>query len=285
MQPSGYETLAGVVWAHFGTPWAKKYAALVAEYNPIENYDMIEEEDTSITDDADTRVTGNAANNTTSVSSSHNVYGYNSSSPTPADSDSTSTGTNTDLDTKYDNERGIDRTLTRHGNIGVTTSQQMIESELKLRAYHFFEEVFKDIDTILALPIYDGEISDAIYSGPGGGGTASVTSVNGKTGQVVLYANDINLTSMISESVAEAISNLNLQKRNKPVVATGTLHLGDTSLVITNDAIVDGCTVDIYLNKSGVNLTGWNQSGHVFTMYFNNVTEDTLVTLEVYTNG
>lgn len=46
------------------------------------------------------------------------------------------------------------RTLKRHGNIGVTTSQQMIESELELRKKFFFEIVFKDIDNYLTLAVY-----------------------------------------------------------------------------------------------------------------------------------
>lgn len=44
--------------------------------------------------------------------------------------------------------------LTRRGNIGVTTSQQMLESEYELRKRHFFEQVFADIDKALTIPIY-----------------------------------------------------------------------------------------------------------------------------------
>ena len=44
--------------------------------------------------------------------------------------------------------------LTRKGNIGVTTSQQMLESEYELRKRHFFEQVFADIDKALTIPIY-----------------------------------------------------------------------------------------------------------------------------------
>lgn len=47
-----------------------------------------------------------------------------------------------------------DRTLTRKGNIGVTTSQQMIESERKLWFWSYFEKVFADVDNILTLKIY-----------------------------------------------------------------------------------------------------------------------------------
>lgn len=44
--------------------------------------------------------------------------------------------------------------LTRSGNIGVTTSQQMIQSERDLWEWNFFDKVFRDIDTFLTIPIY-----------------------------------------------------------------------------------------------------------------------------------
>lgn len=47
-----------------------------------------------------------------------------------------------------------DRTLSRHGNIGVTTSQQMINSEIELWQWDFFSGVFKDIDKILTIQTY-----------------------------------------------------------------------------------------------------------------------------------
>lgn len=282
MSSAGYNTLAGIVWAHFGQPWTRAYNALVAQYNPLNNYDMTEHEDNEIIDDALTNVSGSATNNQTTTDSTHNVYGYNSSSATPSESDSVTSGSSTDLDTNYDNTRTIDRTLTRSGNIGVTTSQQMLESELTLRVYRFFERVYKDIDSVLALPIYDGEISDTIYNGGGTPHVAGVTSINGKTGDVILYGSDVNLTNLISQTVAEAIQNLNTQKLTKPTVLTQTILSGTSSVSFTNDAIGDESEIDIYLNKSGVDVTGWTQSGHVFTINLNNVTESTIVTVEVF---
>ena len=44
--------------------------------------------------------------------------------------------------------------LTRHGNIGVTTSQQMLQSELDVRQYNFLMQVFRDVTDFLGLPIY-----------------------------------------------------------------------------------------------------------------------------------
>ena len=64
------------------------------------------------------------------------------------------TGTQTYRDTGTDtNTRNY--TLTRTGNIGVTTSQQMIQSERELWLWdYFYNVVFPDIDRILTLPIY-----------------------------------------------------------------------------------------------------------------------------------
>lgn len=46
-------------------------------------------------------------------------------------------------------------TLSRSGNIGVTTTQQMAESEIDLwSVFDYFEIVFKDIDSIMLLDIY-----------------------------------------------------------------------------------------------------------------------------------
>lgn len=66
----------------------------------------------------------------------------------------------TDTGTQTDATSGSDTTirnyrLTRSGNIGVTTSQQMIESERNLWLWNFFYRiVFPDIDKVLTLNIY-----------------------------------------------------------------------------------------------------------------------------------
>lgn len=66
----------------------------------------------------------------------------------------TDTGTQTVIDGGSDTHiRNYE--LTRSGNIGVTTSQQMIESERALWVWNFFRNVvFPDIDRVLTLQIY-----------------------------------------------------------------------------------------------------------------------------------
>ena len=46
------------------------------------------------------------------------------------------------------------RTLTRSGNIGVTTSQQMAESEIKLWQWNFYYDVFADVRKDVAIGAY-----------------------------------------------------------------------------------------------------------------------------------
>lgn len=45
--------------------------------------------------------------------------------------------------------------LTRTGNIGVTTTQQMLQSERDLRMWDYYEVLYSDIDSVLAVGIYD----------------------------------------------------------------------------------------------------------------------------------
>ena len=63
--------------------------------------------------------------------------------------------TETERTGTYEKETAYDTELRRSGNIGVTTSQQMITSERELWLWHYFQDiVFKDIVKMLTLPLY-----------------------------------------------------------------------------------------------------------------------------------
>lgn len=70
--------------------------------------------------------------------------------------ESTNTINNESSDTETKNlQTNTSETFHREGNLGVTTSQQMLESEFELRIkYRFFDVVFGDLDKTLALSIY-----------------------------------------------------------------------------------------------------------------------------------
>ena len=83
-------------------------------------------------------MTGNENSNAYGDVSAYNSSDYQAQDRTRADSSNASNGKNT-----YSSSNRESGTTTHdgriHGNIGVTTSQQMIESELKLRKQSFYE--------------------------------------------------------------------------------------------------------------------------------------------------
>ncbi len=69
--------------------------------------------------------------------------------------------TNTDTYNRSYTETGTDTTagtssrkLTRTGNIGTNTFQNLLQQERSIWMYDFFEQVFKDVDSVLTIPIY-----------------------------------------------------------------------------------------------------------------------------------
>lgn len=130
------------VWSRKELPtWERVYKASVKEYDPIENYDRQEE----WTDEGESTGKG-SSNSTTSNNLQHNVAGFNSTTLVNASKDTeTATGQGSTTD-----DRSMESTHKGrvHGNIGVTTSQQMLQSELdiapKLNVYDYIINSFKN---------------------------------------------------------------------------------------------------------------------------------------------
>lgn len=150
--------LVEIIYNRFSTKWKKIYDALMTNYKPLENYDM-EEERTPDLEDSETINTNTDITTSRETSASNSYKGFNSSSPvlvnkTDGTEDVTTSGESEKNEISKSSTHTGTETLTRHGNIGVTTSQQMLESEIKLRQYDFYKNMFKDIDSILCLSIY-----------------------------------------------------------------------------------------------------------------------------------
>ena len=127
--------------------------------------------------------TGTVNDNGSATNTNQNgIWGFNSSTSVPSDmSDGTATNentttrdltetetgtdttdhTNTDTYNRSYTETGTDTTagtssrkLTRTGNIGTNTFQNLLQQERNIWMYDFFEHVFKDVDSVLTIPIY-----------------------------------------------------------------------------------------------------------------------------------
>ena len=156
LEDSSRQALALLISSKFKVNWMRLWNAEIAVYDPVHNYDMHEE---------GTR-TGNNRNESQSTdetqhgrsnTSRYSHYGFNSQSSDPSDEDVTTEGGTTNLNRNGSVDYTINEgtTLHRYGNIGVTTNQQMVEAERSLRMWNYFNSVYKDIDSVLAIRIYD----------------------------------------------------------------------------------------------------------------------------------
>lgn len=147
------EQIARIITSVNGLRWRRLWESMELEYNPIENYNMHE----TMTDDATVTEYGHVNTHTpnTTETDVSEMQGFNSSEYKPTDRyTSSKTGTDTNTESGSDT-RTRNYELTRTGNIGVTTSQQMIESERRLWVWDFFHDVvFPDINRFLALSVY-----------------------------------------------------------------------------------------------------------------------------------
>lgn len=139
------------VWARaMWHSWNKLYDALYATYNPIENYDRNEDwTDNATRTDNLTQTTnggttgGGTVTGSNSTTNTHSAKGYNSGAMVASDKEQIDTTTsNTTSDSTTNNSTTVNtgtqgNNATRkgrvHGNIGVTTNQQMIQAEIELR--------------------------------------------------------------------------------------------------------------------------------------------------------
>ena len=187
---SGIAYLASMLYYTYIDKWHKLYATVMAEYNPIHNYDMeeetvrhlvsagekneVENEIKNLSDEM-RRGTSETTNHGRNVEDKSYNYGFNSEGEdgnianrdeTQEGGTTTKTNSGSDLtamnsmrvDSNAGHEReDVSETInhSRKGNIGVTTSQQMIEQERNVAKFVFIDEMLKDVDSVLTLPIYD----------------------------------------------------------------------------------------------------------------------------------
>ena len=123
-----YMTVAIKRWSDISqTMWERLYNTTVIEYNPIHNYDRTEERDLHVNGTTDNR---------------HTVAAFNSSELEP---------------TYGDNSRGESSdtgTLRTYGNIGVTTTQQMLESERKTVLYNIYDTIVNQFKQRFCIMVY-----------------------------------------------------------------------------------------------------------------------------------
>lgn len=167
------------IWSNkYQINWKKLYDTTVLEYNPIENYDRMEDW-TDTDDETSTSARDNTRNTTNTVKSTSTNEIMNSVNVTDqntafnagladhakqiTDGDTTENGTITNTETGKDTENENvnggrtgrhTKTGRAHGNIGVTTSQQMIQSERDLVVFNLYDVIAESFIENFCLMVY-----------------------------------------------------------------------------------------------------------------------------------
>lgn len=193
MQDAYFTRFAEIFWKLNSENLLREWEIMTAEYNPLNNYDMREtlsenrsgnHADTSQSINnvshtgTDTTRTGRDETVSTDTTTTHNINGFDSTGDgVQADStiDGTETHTTADAADNYTqttygsgqqttgntNASGttadtLQHILSREGNIGVTTSTQMLEQHSDFwKRWKFYENIlFPVVDRLLTIPIY-----------------------------------------------------------------------------------------------------------------------------------
>lgn len=176
--PTVFKTIL-TAWCQYRKKiWLDLWNTTNLEYNPINNYDRTETETVKTDKTGNATSSGSNANthsdNTNisgqngTVTRTENRYGFNSSSvdvpvakavETPGqytsnqNSTSNDSGTNAGNSSIKENE-SITRSLRNYGNIGVTTTQQMIQQERDIVKYDIVDDIINDFKAKFCLMVY-----------------------------------------------------------------------------------------------------------------------------------
>ena len=115
--------------------WNKLYATTVLDYNPIWNKDGViqETEERDLASTAESEITGQV--------SAYNSSAFQNAEKNISDASGTDTGT-------------ITRTRTEQGNIGITTTQQMIKEERDVSTFDIYGYIVRDFKERFCVLVY-----------------------------------------------------------------------------------------------------------------------------------
>ena len=154
--PSALQTFIGIWSRKEQATFTRWVNALSIEYAPLENYDRHEDwtDHNEGTGSSDSSGTVNTTNSDTSELTK-SAFDESSYSPYEKTTNSGTVGTtSTDgTDTSMENDAAHHGRI--HGNIGVTTSQQMLTAELELGYWNIYEKITQLFLQEFTIPVYE----------------------------------------------------------------------------------------------------------------------------------
>lgn len=158
------DQLASCIYSMFSLTWGKVADTFYSQYKLLEPYSMTISDNTTTNRSSENNNTSSGTDsgtNTNSDTNENKVSGFNSEEYQPESQNvDTSQGSHSYSRASQwggttSSDMTIGRNITRKGNIGSKTNQQLIEEERALYSKTLFDYLRKDLDRVLSIPIYN----------------------------------------------------------------------------------------------------------------------------------
>lgn len=155
-EPSTLKTVIKA-WATARNPaWARMILALTEEYNPLHNYDR-QESWTDEHENEGSKSSSGSSESSGSGTDTTQVAGFNDATNL-TNKDKLTSSSSGDSSSEYSEETSDTGTTTRtgrvQGNIGVTTSAQMLAGELEIRQQDIYKIIVREFIKMFCLGVY-----------------------------------------------------------------------------------------------------------------------------------
>ncbi len=145
--PSSFAYFIGAYSASRVDAWARMAETLAVEYNPVHNYDRYEEWE----DSGSGNSSGSVKNSGEDVSKLDRSA-FNSDTYQPAEKNTVDYGAKQNTSSSASNKNNHNGHM--YGNIGVTTTQSMMNQELAIRANDIYKVIVDDIKNHFCILVY-----------------------------------------------------------------------------------------------------------------------------------
>lgn len=155
-EPSTLKTVIKA-WATVrGPAWTRMITALTEEYNPLHNYDR-QESWTDEHENEGSKSSSGSSESSGSGTDTTQVAGFNDAANL-TNKDKLTSSSSGDSSSEYSEETSDTGTTTRtgrvQGNIGVTTSAQMLAGELEIRQQDIYKIIVREFIKMFCLGVY-----------------------------------------------------------------------------------------------------------------------------------
>lgn len=156
------DTMAVLVdaWARKQLPiWNRLEQTMLYQYDPISNYDRTEEITEETVDDVSVQNTESKTDSgNTNNTGTHSVAAYNSNELLENERNSGNVGFSSQINgsgnSKTDANKKFTRSVRMYGNIGVTTTQEMIEEQRKIVKFNLYDYIIDEFKNRFCVLVY-----------------------------------------------------------------------------------------------------------------------------------